>query len=425
MRNQLVLVGLVALSACSGGGPETAGSTAAPVGASAVAASPSTDKYTEFVKPITAKTYVGIGGSQVYTYKTDDREVVGQQAQLYAGNAGTVRASAISVGYDPRDGIYTLKVTDTASGANTDMRFQDPAHRTNFGGASEPQWGVPNLPDGKNVRYLQTSSGNGVVDFGTNTIPANGEKGSSTTSTTFFFEVPGTTTKFVSYAGYIRNDIGTDTGKVAGVDHVIQSYRIERGAFAYGAQTENNAVPKTGTGSYTGSMLATMVNNPTLDNAGASQLPSYFQWIQGTSKVDVNFAANTVGVSLAGTVTAPAIDRFTAPTTSVIPAGASFSATGSAAIDLVNKGGFSGTVSGVTFKNAAGATIQQLSQPAGVFDSTKAQGVIAGSSLDGAFYGPGGAVDKVEVGGGFRVVGGTPDQRIDIIGAFTAGTPGQ
>jgi hypothetical protein len=44
---------------------------------------------------------------------------------------------------------------------------------------------------------------------------------------------------------------------------------------------------------------------------------------------------------------------------------------------------------------------------------------IAGSSLDGAFYGPGGSAEKLEVGGGFRIVGGTPDQRIDIMGAFT------
>ena len=425
MRNQVMLVGLVALSACSGGGPETAGSSAAPAGAVAGTATAATDKYTEFTKPVSAKTYVGIGGTQVYTYRTDDRVSGGQQAQLYAGNAGTVRSSAISVAYDPRDGIYTLRVTDAASGANTNTTFQDPAHRTDFGGSREPLWGVPQLPDSKNVRYLQTAGGTGNVNYGTNSVPASGDKGSSTTTTTFFFEVPGTTTKYVSYAGYIRNDVSTDTAMIGGSERVVQNFRIERGAFAYGAQTENNAVPKTGTGSYTGSMLATMVDNPTLDNSGTSRLPSYFQWIQGTSKVDVNFADNSVGVALAGTVTAPAIDRYTAPATTIIPGGASFAATGSATIDLINKGGFSGTVTSVTFKDAAGATIQQLSPPTSVLDSTKAPGVIAGSSLDGAFYGPGGAADKIEVGGGFRVVGGTPDQRIDIIGAFTAGTPGK
>ena len=73
---------------------------------------------------------------------------------------------------------------------------------------------------------------------------------------------------------------------------------------------------------------------------------------------------------------------------------------------------------------------------------------IAGSTLNGAFYGPGGSPDKIEVGGGFRVVGGTgeevllsvptfsmyeartrvvggtPDQRIDIVGSFAAARTG-
>ncbi|MDB5710610.1 MAG: transferrin binding protein-like solute binding protein, partial [Sphingomonas bacterium] len=41
--------------------------------------------------------------------------------------------------------------------------------------------------------------------------------------------------------------------------------------------------------------------------------------------------------------------------------------------------------------------------------------VIAGSSIDGAFDGPNGE----ELGAGFRIVGGTPDQRIDILGVLT------
>ena len=40
---------------------------------------------------------------------------------------------------------------------------------------------------------------------------------------------------------------------------------------------------------------------------------------------------------------------------------------------------------------------------------------IAGSSLDGAFYGP----KADEVGASFRIVGGVPDQRVDVIGSFT------
>ena len=45
--------------------------------------------------------------------------------------------------------------------------------------------------------------------------------------------------------------------------------------------------------------------------------------------------------------------------------------------------------------------------------------VIAGSSIDGAFYGPNG----VELGGGYRIVGGTPDERIDILGTFVGQRP--
>jgi hypothetical protein len=40
---------------------------------------------------------------------------------------------------------------------------------------------------------------------------------------------------------------------------------------------------------------------------------------------------------------------------------------------------------------------------------------LAGSSFDGAFYGP----KANEVGGGFHISGATPDERIDIVGGFT------
>lgn len=40
---------------------------------------------------------------------------------------------------------------------------------------------------------------------------------------------------------------------------------------------------------------------------------------------------------------------------------------------------------------------------------------MAASSLDGTFYGPG----AVETGGAFRIVGATPDTRVDFLGAFT------
>ena len=84
-------------------------------------------------------------------------------------------------------------------------------------------------------------------------------------------------------------------------------WHLERGAFAYGLQTDQNAIPKTGSGTYTGSMLATMVFNPTLD-AGTGSLPNYFQWISGTSSTNVNFATGAVTLALNGIVGRPAYD---------------------------------------------------------------------------------------------------------------------
>jgi hypothetical protein len=95
-------------------------------------------------------------------------------------------------------------------------------------------------------------------------------------------------------------------------------------------------------------------------------------------------------------------DAYTSQT-HVLDAGATFNASASGSIDLINKGGFSGQVGSASFTQ--GGTTTQVN--------------IAGSSIDGAFYGP----NAQEVGGGFRVVGGTPDQRIDILGAFTGKKP--
>jgi allophanate hydrolase subunit 1 len=39
---------------------------------------------------------------------------------------------------------------------------------------------------------------------------------------------------------------------------------------------------------------------------------------------------------------------------------------------------------------------------------------IGGSSINGSFFGP----VAQEVGGGYRIVGGTPDERVDILGVF-------
>ena len=43
-----------------------------------------------------------------------------------------------------------------------------------------------------------------------------------------------------------------------------------------------------------------------------------------------------------------------------------------------------------------------------------ATSVAGASSIDGTFYGP----DAKNIGGSFRIVGGVPNRRLDILGAF-------
>ena len=83
---------------------------------------------------------------------------------------------------------------------------------------------------------------------------------------------------------------------------------------------------------------------------------------------------------------------------------ARFFANGGGDINLVNAGGFFGQFNEAWFINP---------------DNRRLDLVIAGSSIDGAFYGP----KAEEIGGGYRIVGGTPDQRIDILGTFVGKRP--
>ncbi|MEO9132196.1 MAG: transferrin-binding protein-like solute binding protein [Sphingomonas sp.] len=425
MRNYILLATACTLGACADTGAQSVGSTATPTpsgGGSTPTPTP-TDAYSQFMNPVDAKTYTAIGGEQVYSYSTDERLLPShtQQAQIYAGNASTVRDSAITVAYDPRDAIFTLTLSDPKTGAGASTRFQDPGSRTNFGGAVEPQWGTPNLNaltgaaaayNNPNIQYLQAGDGNplspydrsgtGALTYGTNAAPPIGEPGSTYSSTTLFYEKPGSTTKYVTFAGYVRNSVGYNTATFGTVDVLQDSWHLERGAFAYGALTAGSAIPSTGTGTYNGEMLATMVYNPTIDGLNGTILPTYFQWLTGTSKVTVDFGAKSVSLDLAGVVLNPQIDRYTAPNSSFLAAGTTFTGHGSALIDIAATGGYKGSFVGGNFTFLKGATSLPVA--------------VAGSSIDGAFFGP----KAEETGGGFRVVGGIPDQRIDILGAFTA-----
>lgn len=380
MRNILILLGTTSLAACGGGGPVT-------VGGSAAVGSPtgSTSTHT-FVNPTEPKSYQATGGAQHYEFST--RPGSEQYNQLYAGDANTVRDSGFEITYNPRDGIFDVALKSKNAITNITTRFQDPVHRTNFAGARGPEPGTPNL-ESKGFQYFETGSRTGIFDT----------DGYTEKFQTFFYQKPGTTTKYVTYAGFMQNQlsqVGMSDGQ--GGSFLQTNYKRERAAFVYGEKSSNGAVPTIGTGTYTGEMLATMIYNPLFDIDPST--PSFFQWMEGTSSTTVDFAKNTFNLTLAGTVAAAGFDLHSTQIVSM-PSGATFAATGSGNLELIKSGGFLGQINSASFTNA-GATTSL---------------VIAGSSIDGAFYGP----TAQEVGGGFRIVGGTPDQRIDILGVFTGG----
>jgi hypothetical protein len=441
MRNLIVLTSTVALAACGGGmGAQSAGSTSV-TGSASPTPSPTQAPASTFVIPTATKTYTGqsavqmykydfqeiyhydkvlsgydISGRPIYTVDVNSRTLLGagQNHELYTANASTVRSPGVTVSYDPRNAQFTLQISQ--NGLTDNMTFQDPAHRTDFSGATTPQNGVPNLETGnvaewrlKGVQYLQADSGS---------------VGGNYDVSTFFYDLPNDQThQYVTWGGFVRNAYNkpveetTDDRPLERFTMTTRATRYERAAFVFGEATPNSAVPTTGSATYTGGMIASMVNNPNFDvNPNAS---TWFQWLQGTASVAINFASGGVTTNLTGTTLAPLFDNGTSaypagtlirpgnasgvnfPTDGYIPTGATFTATGSGTIDLVNKGGFTGTFSSAQFSGAG------LASPAKVD--------IVGSSLDGAFYGPA----AQEVGASFRIVGGIPDQRVDIIGAFT------
>lgn len=379
MRKILILLGSTSLAACSGGGPTTVGGAAVTGGGGTTTANPHS-----FVNPTDPKTYQASGGIQTYAFSTTPGSE--QYNQLYASDANTVRDNGYQITYNPRDGIFDLALKATKANVDISTRFQDPAHRTAFGGASEPQSGTPDLT-AKGVIYFQNGSASGT--FNTDGYTAQTQ--------TFFYQKPGTTTKYVTYAGFIRNRIAqSNKDNGAGGTFLQTDYDRNRGVFAFGERSSSNAVPKSGTGTFTGQMLGSLIYNPLLDIDPST--PSFFQWMDGTSTTTVDFGANTFTLALAATLGAPQFDLHSSPIAQ-LSAGATFAAAGSGRVDLVNAGGFLGQI------NSASLTF------GGITNNL----VIAGSSIDGAFYGPA----AQEVGGGFRIVGGTPDQRIDILGVFT------
>jgi hypothetical protein len=412
MRFALVLLASTALSACGGAGLQTAGSSAAtPTGTTGTSGTTGTTAASAhtFVNPTESKTYNGIGAVQSYTYTTDNIDQdpgtagiqsAGQGGQLYSGDATTARNSGISITYNPRDAIFDLVIKQPLANIDQTTRYQDPAHRTAFGGDSAPYAGTPDFTS-YGVKYLQNGSATGTLRFSpdnSSSFPDLAD-GGSYTNNVFFYQTPGTLTKYVTFAGFIRTSLAITEviDPVTALKNLSYAHTFNRAAFAYGERSANSVVPKTGTGTFAGNFIATTVFNNLLDTDRST--PTFLQWIGGTSAVGVNFAANSFTLGLSGTVTAPLFDAASRRIYS-LQSGAAFAANGAGQLDLVNADGFRGAFTTAYFTNP---------------DGTRLNVNIGGSSIDGSFFGPA----AQEVGGGFRIVGGTPDERVDILGAFT------
>lgn len=409
MRLLILLASTTILAACGGAGPQSAGSAAPGDGGTGTGGGNGSGETHTFVNPTEQKTYKAIGSTHSYQYEVVNAGDPGvrQGAQLYQGDAKTVRNTDLTVDYNPRDAIFDVSFTNGLAGTTATSRFQDPLHRTDFGGALEPQFGTPDLESAnfglQEINYLESGSGDNLVrrpggEFIFDLIDT-GAPGSYDV-TTFFHQTPGTETQYVNFAGYLRNTAGVVQSDIDNPDGstttiLTQSNTFERGAFAYGELTPADDIPTTGTGSFEGAMVATMVFNDLPDALGNTD--TYFQWIAGRADTAIDFGANTFSLSLDGNVGAPLFDG-TSRAHSVLE-GAQFRANGAGQIDLVAAGGFFGQFNEAWVVNPGGGRLDIN---------------IAGSSIDGAFYGPNGE----EIGGGYRIVGGTPDERIDILGTF-------
>lgn len=389
IRTWIAALPLLALSACGGDTrPQTVGSN--PPGATP------TPTQTNFLDVASTTNFDVIGGFHALdtttTTQTQNGNTTSSVSSLYTGNAATVNAPNGSITYSPRDGVFTLTLADTSARVSHEYRYQDPAHRAQFTGAQFAQFQIPNLPD---FNYLQLLDGKAEP--------------------VFFYQRPGSKTTFVSLAGFSRVEESSTTTGTAPDTTTTDVFSGQRGAFVFGQKTPIGQVPTSGKATYSGDFIASMINDPTGGRG------TYMQWITGTNKLDVDFGAKTASLALAGTVG----DAFAqgAPIQNgavAIASGSQFAAVGTATIDLTRNGGFTGAFT----LNTAGHDNVGFTN-GGVFTGIDFAGVAAGgstagaSSIDGTFFGLG----AVNAGGNFRIIGGIPNQRVDILGAFSGAKP--
>ncbi len=367
MRGMLALLSLplLSLAACGGGNSVNSLGSVAPPGGGIGGDAPDGDDPAQFLDVSTETSFDALGSFQSLKIDPDTG------AQLYRGNASTVSAPSGTITYNPRDGIFVVSISDTKAGISREVRFQDPAHRTDYDPNVQP---VHEAPDLTGFNYLAAADGS-----------------------TFFYQRPGTTTKFVTLAGFVHLERDETTGAITLFEH---------GATVFGDPTSYLQVPVKGTGHYEGDFLATMINQESFDTGGSAPV---FQWLVGSSSVDVDFAASTVDLGLEGTVGKGYVGDVEVSDLALnVPSGATFSATGSATLAGLGNG-FAGAFSSASFK-VGGTDI-----PIDFTSVNPGTNTAGASSIDGRFYGK----DAAELGGNFRIIGGIPDQRLDIHGAFT------
>ena len=409
MRLAILLASTMLLAACGGAGPKALGEYTPP-GGGGPSEDPATGEAHSFVNPTKTTVYAAQGGSQHYEYmRAEPRNNDGtytvrpQQQRLYDSNSTEAGSTALSVTYDRDDSEFAVTFEDDAATVSIELLYQDPGHRTAFGGLEEPQVGVLDITS-QSVFYVE---GGRVQDLvrpeAANPYPwilAPGKDFGSSDFTTFFYQKPGTVTKYVTFAGYVRN-----RHEVVRPNGAPDEYRFkfDRGVLVFGEQTLRQDAPRTGTGAFTGPMIATMVFNNQIDQG---QGDNYFQWIVGSANVNVDFAATTFDINMTGQVGAMFSDVNQVLTPSM-PEGSIFNATGNGRFDggLPIYRTFSGGFSSASFTRPDGS----------VFVLNLADPYTSANTIDGSFYGPNGE----EVGGTYRVSHGEPDTRIDILGVFT------
>lgn len=408
MRIALLLASTMLLAACGGGGPKALGEYTPPGGGDTT--DPATGEVHTFVNPTKTTVYTAQGGSQHYEYMRNEPEnsdgtftVRPQTERLYNSNSTEAGNDSMSVTYDRDDAEFAIAFQDESATVSIELLYQDPGHRTAFGGAEGPQNGVENLTS-LGVNYIEGGSVRDLVPGQPgNPYPwvlAPGKDAGTADRTTFFYQKPGTSTKYVTFAGYVRNR--EEVVKPMGAPPEYR-FKLDRGVLVFGEQTRRQDAPLTGTGTYSGTMLATMVFNDQIDNG---VYDNYFQWIVGSANVNVDFAATTFNINMTGRVGQMYSD-VNQPVVASMPEGSIFTAAGNGRFDggLPIYRTFSGGFTSATFTRPDGS----------VFVMDLADPYSSANTIDGSFYGPNGQ----EIGGTYRVSHGQPDTRVDIIGVFT------